>query len=148
MTLYYVYILASHKRVLYTGITSKIEKRTWEHKHDVDPESFTARYRVHKLVCFEEFIRPETAIAREKQIKSWRREKRVALINGANPKWRDLSTGWGERYRDGPLHMPDVKRAGPNTTGLAEPRSSPDPSRGKERPARDAPPHGSGAQGE
>ena len=66
MKLYYVYIMASHRRVLYIGITSKLERRAWEHQHDMYPESFTARYRVHNLVYFETYTNVVTAITREK----------------------------------------------------------------------------------
>ena len=55
--MFYAYIMASHRRVLYIGFTSRLQPRVWEHQHDVDPESFTARYRVHKLVYFERFSR-------------------------------------------------------------------------------------------
>ena len=102
MRSYYVYILASHKRVLYTGITSDLDRRACEHQHDQDPDSFSARYRIHKLVYFERFGRVHHAIKREKEIKSWRREKKIALINSVNPKWKDLSEGWGKPYKQWP----------------------------------------------
>ncbi len=92
---FYAYIMASHRRVLYIGFTGRLQARVWEHQHDFDPESFTARYRVHKLVYFERYSRSLTAIAREKELKGWSRAKKVALINAHNPKWRDLSAGWG-----------------------------------------------------
>ena len=96
MKLYYVYIMASHRRVLYTGISGPLEKRVGEHKSDFFPDSFSARYRVHKLVYYETFDKPVSAINREKQLKGWRREKKIALINASNPKWRDLSAIWGK----------------------------------------------------
>jgi enoyl-CoA hydratase len=102
MRSYYVYILASHKRVLYTGITSDLDRRSWGHHHDQDPDSFSARYRVHKLVYFERFGRVQHAIRREKEIKGWRREKKIALINSTNPKWKDFSAGWSKPYRQWP----------------------------------------------
>ena len=90
---YFVYILASRSRNLYTGITNDLERRVYEHKTGRVP-GFTTRYRIHRLACFEAFGNVNAAIAREKQIKAWRREKRVALIEQHNPAWDDLSDGW------------------------------------------------------
>jgi putative endonuclease len=90
---YFVYILANRSRNLYTGITNHLERRVYEHKTDKIP-GFTTRYRIHQLVYFEPFGDVNAAIAREKQVKSWRREKRVALIEKNNPAWNDLSVGW------------------------------------------------------
>jgi putative endonuclease len=92
MKLYYVYILASRARVIYVGITSEFETRLAEHQAHKYPKSFTAQYNVTKLVYSEEYTRVEDAIAREKQIKGWRRSKKVALIEQTNPKWTDLSS--------------------------------------------------------
>lgn len=96
MKLYYVYILASDRRVLYVGVTSSLELRITEHRARVHENSFTARYNVDRLVYFEDFTRAEDAIAREKEIKGWRRSKKVALIERANPEWRDLAPASGE----------------------------------------------------
>ncbi len=87
---YHVYILASPTGVLYTGITNYLERRTMEHKQNLVP-GFTSKYSVHRLVYFEPFNEVRAAIAREKQIKRWRREKKLALVCSANPKFRDLS---------------------------------------------------------
>jgi len=92
MKLYYVYILASRARVLYIGITSEFEKRLAEHKSHTYPRSFTSQYNVTKLVYSEEYTRVVDAIAREKQLKGWRRSKKVALIERTNPEWIDLSS--------------------------------------------------------
>ena len=91
MKLYYVYILASRQRVLYIGITGNFERRIWEHQNDYYPSSFTARYKCHSLVYFEEFTDVTQAIAREKQLKGWRRGKKVRLIQSVNAHWADLS---------------------------------------------------------
>ncbi|MEA2570186.1 MAG: putative endonuclease [Acidobacteriota bacterium] len=91
MKIYCVYILASIKRVLYVGVTGDIERRLWQHRLRTDPSCFTARYNVDRLVYIEEYSRSIDAIAREKEIKGWRREKKVRLIEDANPSWRDLS---------------------------------------------------------
>ena len=88
---YYVYILASVTNVtIYTGVTSNLIKRVYEHKNDLAKESFTAKYKVHKLVYYEQTGDVKSAIAREKQIKSWRRAKKNALIAQMNPTWEDL----------------------------------------------------------
>ncbi len=93
---YYVYIMASFRRALYVGVTSNIEKRVWQHKHDVYKDSFTARYRVHRLVYFETYSDVLTAIAREKKVKHFTRAEKLALIRSANPSWNDFSEDWGK----------------------------------------------------
>jgi putative endonuclease len=92
---YYVYITASVSRVLYIGVTNDLERRLFEHRQ-ADQTSFTGRYHVNRLVYVEAFASPRDAIVREKQIKRWGREKKTALIEHANPEWRDLSDGWNE----------------------------------------------------
>lgn len=74
---------------LYTGVTSDLVKRVWEHKSDL-AEGFTRRYAVHMLVWFEVHEEMEPAIAREKEIKGWKRRWKLELIENANPEWRDL----------------------------------------------------------
>ena len=90
---YYVYIMASKSRVLYTGITNNLHRRVWEHKRDELP-GFTSKYRVHRLVYFEAFQYVANALAREKVIKGWLRSKKVARIEAQNPTWEDLSENW------------------------------------------------------
>jgi methylglutaconyl-CoA hydratase len=90
---FYVYILSSKSRVLYTGITDDIYRRTWEHKNDVN-SGFTRDYKVHRLVYYETFKCVNNAIVREKSIKGWLRRKKIALIETANPTWEDLSESW------------------------------------------------------
>jgi putative endonuclease len=92
---FYVYILSSKSRVLYTGITDDICRRTWEHKNDVN-SGFTRDYKVHRLVYYEAFKYVNNAINREKKIKGWLRQKKIALIEAENPTWEDLSAGWFE----------------------------------------------------
>ena len=90
-----VYILANLNRsVLYTGVTSDLLKRVFDHRARVNPASFTARYRVDQLVHFEGYADMRVAIEREKQIKSWGRARKIALIAQHNPQWRDLSEEW------------------------------------------------------
>ena len=90
---YYVNILASWTRVLYIGVTSDIEGRLYEHR-TADEKAFTGRYRVHRLVYIETYGWIDDAIAREKQLKGWRRSRKIAIIEAQNLSWDDLSTGW------------------------------------------------------
>ena len=88
---YYVYILANITNVaIYAGVTNDLLRRVHEHKTDADPQSFTARYGIHKLVYFEETSDVYAAISREKQLKSWSRKRKNQLIESSNPEWRDL----------------------------------------------------------
>jgi putative endonuclease len=93
MKQYYVYIMTSPSGTLYTGTTNNLKRRVYEHKHKVI-EGFTQKYNVTRLVYFEETGDVSAATAREKQIKGWRRSKKIALIKSLNPKWQDLSDGW------------------------------------------------------
>ena len=77
---------------MYTGVTNDLIRRVYEHINNADPNSFTARYKVHKLVYFEETNDIKAAIEREKQIKSWKREQKIALIMSSNPRFLDLYT--------------------------------------------------------
>jgi len=91
MKSFVVYILASIRRVLYIGMTSNLEKRLAEHREKVYPDSFSARYNVTRLVRVEEFACFSDAVAREKQLKRWRRDKKLWLIESDNPGWEDLA---------------------------------------------------------
>jgi putative endonuclease len=91
---YYVYILASASGVLYIGVTNDLTRRVFEHREKLVP-GFTGRYNVTRLVYFEWFAGIHDAIAREKQLKGWRREKKLELIKKTNPQWNDLSRLWG-----------------------------------------------------
>ncbi len=88
---YFVYIMASRSRALYTGVTNSLYDRVAQHKAGGDPAAFTARYRITRLVYYEEFASIQRAIEREKQIKCWNRAKKVRLIESVNPDWKDLS---------------------------------------------------------
>ena len=91
---FYVYILTNwNNHVLYTGVTNDLERRMTEHKQGLI-EGFTKRYHVHKLVYYEHFRNTNDAIAYEKTIKGWKREKKIALIEENNPLYRDLSADW------------------------------------------------------
>jgi putative endonuclease len=90
-----VYILASQRNgTLYIGVTSNVMKRLYEHRAGAI-DGFTSRYAVHMLVRFEMFEDMENAIAREKQLKAWRRAWKIALIQEENPDWRDLAIDLG-----------------------------------------------------
>jgi putative endonuclease len=93
---FWVYIMASKSRRIYTGVTNDIERRVQEHKRG-EIEGFTRRYRISRLVHSERFRYIGNAIEREKEIKGWDRTKRVALIESVNPTWEDLSLDWGKR---------------------------------------------------
>ena len=92
---YYVYMMTNRSKTLYIGITSNIKQRVWRHKNHVFP-GFTDRYCLDRLVWFERYTVVQTAIAREKQLKGWRRTKKIALIVAMHPTWRDLSEEWGK----------------------------------------------------
>jgi putative endonuclease len=92
---YYVYILASKNRVLYVGVTGFLMARVLQHKSG-EWEGFTQRYKVNRLVYYEVFQYVNNAIARESEIKKWRREKKVALLEADNPTWEDLAANWGK----------------------------------------------------
>ncbi|MFH1003997.1 MAG: GIY-YIG nuclease family protein [Bacteroidota bacterium] len=86
-----IYIMTNkNNTTLYTGVTSDLKIRVYHHKNNLFPESFTATYKLHKLVYYEAFHNIEEAIAREKQIKGGSRKKKEALINAFNPEWKDL----------------------------------------------------------
>jgi putative endonuclease len=88
--MYFVYILASVRRTLYTGMTSDLRGRVYQHKTGAIP-GFTSRYKVNRLVYFEPAEDALAAIAREKQLKGWTRQRKIALIESVNPEWEDLS---------------------------------------------------------
>jgi len=90
---YYVYILASKSRVLYVGVTGFLMPRVMQHK-TAEADGFSQRYKVNRLVYYETFQYVNNAIARETEIKKWRREKKVALIKLLNPTWEDLAAAW------------------------------------------------------
>lgn len=93
MSEYFIYIMTNRSKTLYTGVTSNLQRRVYEHKQKLAP-GFTAKYNIDCLVYFETAIDPESTIAREKQIKGWTRTKKTALIESKNPAWVDLSAEW------------------------------------------------------
>ena len=92
---FFVYILASKSRRLYVGMTNSLIRRILQHK-DGEIDGFTKRYNIDGLVYFETFQYVNNCIAREKQIKSWSRDKNLELIHRFNPTWEDLAADWGK----------------------------------------------------
>jgi putative endonuclease len=90
---FFVYIATNGSKTLYTGVTNDLARRMFEHRNALIP-GFTSKYRIDRLVYFETTSDVRAAIAREKQIKGWRRARKIALIETANPKWADLSKEW------------------------------------------------------
>ena len=95
MPKYYVYIMTNGTGTTYVGMTNDIERRVQEHKQGLQ-SGFTSKYKINRLVYYEEYDYVYDAIAREKQIKKWGSVKKKALINEANPPWEDLSKDWFE----------------------------------------------------
>ena len=88
-----VYILASETRRLYIGVTNDLVRRVWQHRTGAVP-GFTKKHSVYRLVYFEPFSDPMLAIRREKQLKTWARVKKLALIESTNPGWVDHARDW------------------------------------------------------
>jgi putative endonuclease len=92
---FWVYILSSRSRSLYTGVTNNLKARTTQHGEKV-PGTHTAKYNIHRLVYFEHFQYVLNAIAREKEIKKWTRAQKITLIESINPTWSDLAESFEE----------------------------------------------------
>jgi putative endonuclease len=93
---YWVYILTNkHRTTLYIGMTNSLELRLWQHRWG-DTNGFTKRYHLNRLVWFEHFREVTDAIACEKRLKGWRRDRKIVLIEETNPHWLDLSADWEE----------------------------------------------------
>ena len=90
---FYVYIMASRSKVLYTGITNNLERRVWEHKNKMTG-GFTKKFNVSRLVYYEETDDVGAAIGYEKKIKGWLRNKKIKLIESQNPEWKDIAKDW------------------------------------------------------
>jgi putative endonuclease len=119
---FYVYILASRNGVLYIGVTNDLERRVQEHKLKLVP-GFTAKYNCDRLVWYEEFADVSEAIEAEKRLKGWRREKKVALIEETNPRWRGLAADWFEVEGPSPARDPSGRIAPLGMTGAKVPQA-------------------------
>ncbi len=95
---YYVYIMTNQVRTLYVGVTNDLVRRVYEHKRKLVP-GFTSKYNLTWLAYYEETSEVASAIAREKQVKGWRRSQKVELIESMNPRWKDLALVWFEDAR-------------------------------------------------
>ncbi len=84
--------------ILYTGITGDLRHRVWQHKNKLVP-GFTSRYSLIRLVYYECFFYPDAAINREKELKGWRRSKKIKLIEAMNPRWDDLARAWQDQHK-------------------------------------------------
>lgn len=92
---YFTYIMASRSRTLYIGVTGDLHMRVFQHKWK-EHEGFTARYNCDRLVWFERHQEVSAAIDREKELKGWRRARKISLIESVNPTWADVSRDWYE----------------------------------------------------
>jgi len=95
---YYVYIMTNRSGTLYIGVTNDLVRRVHEHKTKCI-EGFTTKYNLTQLIYYEAGADIREAIAREKQLKGWRRSKKLSLINSSNPEWNDLSDAWFDSAR-------------------------------------------------
>ncbi len=90
---YFAYIMSNRSKTLYTGVSNNLVQRVKQHKEG-KVKGFTSKYLINKLVYYEQGDNIKIAISREKEIKGWLREKKVALIESMNPDWKDLSLEW------------------------------------------------------
>ncbi|HEY1679518.1 MAG TPA: GIY-YIG nuclease family protein [Candidatus Sulfotelmatobacter sp.] len=97
---FFVYIMTNCLKaaVLYIGVTGDLVRRVWQHKNKLSP-GFTSRYNLTRLVYFEAFSFADAAIAREKELKGWRRSKKLRLTESVNPTWEDLARDWQDLYK-------------------------------------------------
>ena len=99
MKLWYVYIMSNNPQgVIYVGVTDNLLERVKEHKLKIYPNSFTVKYNCHKLIYFEEWEDGFEATVREKQLKKWKRDWKVNLIEDMNPAWMDISLNWNFNF--------------------------------------------------
>ena len=107
---FYVYIITNRPRshVLYTGVTGNLSRRVFEHKNKLVP-GFTSRYNLTRLVYYEQFVYPDAAINREKEVKGWRRSKKVHLIESMNPHWHDLAEKWADISKPASTTLAKIK---------------------------------------
>lgn len=103
---YFVYILTNFSNTtFYIGVTNNLERRLWEHRQGL-VEGFSAKYKLTKIVYFEEFSSPVEAIAREKKLKNWHRQWKINLIKSVNPDFKDLSLADSEAMEDPETSLP------------------------------------------
>src|SRR5579864_3992276 len=119
---FFVYIMSNGPKsaVLYTDMTSDLRRRVWQHKNKCYP-GFTSRYNLHRLVYYERSVYPDAAINREKEIKGWRRSKKIGLIDSMNPRWEDLAKDWQDVYKPKPAaDCREIPRPAGENAGLRD----------------------------
>ena len=118
---FYVYIMTNNPKtaVLYIGITGDLRRRVWQHKGKL-VAGFTSRYNLTQLVYYEQFVCPDAAISREKEIKGWRRSKKIALIDSVNPRWEDLAQDWQNIYKPEAVDRREFPRPAGENAGLRD----------------------------
>ena len=121
MKSYFVYIMAGIRRTIYIGFTGRLEVRVKQHKEGEYPDSFSERYQCHKLVYYEIYSSPHTALARETELKGWTRAKKIALINSVNPKWIDLAADWGKQISLHEMRRVVLRRVGSDSSSGSRP---------------------------
>ena len=102
---------------LYVGVTGNLTLRVWQHRNHLIP-GFTSRYNLTRLIYYEAFAYPDATIGREKEIKGWRREKKLKLIQSMNPHWNDLAVGWQDLYK--PEAGREIPRPAGKSAGLRD----------------------------
>jgi len=109
--IFFVYIMTNGPlpAALYVGMTSDLRRRVWEHKNKLLP-GFTSRYNLNRLVYYERFVYPDAAIGRKKEIKGWRRSKKIRLVESTNSRWEDLARGWQNMYKPDYREIPRALR--------------------------------------
>src|ERR1700722_585231 len=120
--LFHVYVMTNRPRshVLYTGVTGDLSRRVFEHKKKPPPAS-PSRYNLTRLAYYECFFYPDAAIDREKEIKGWRRSKKIKLIESMNPHWEDLAERWSEVYKPAVSGDPrEIPRPAGENAGLRD----------------------------
>jgi len=118
---FYVYMMTNQSRshVLYTGVTGDLSRRVFHYKNKLVP-GFTSRYNLTRLAYYECFFYADAAISREKEIKGWRRSKKIRLIESMNPLWEDLAAKWGDVYKPAPDVRPEIPRPAGENAGLRD----------------------------
>jgi putative endonuclease len=126
---FFVYIMTNSPKsaVLYTGVTGNLLHRVLQHKNKL-LSGFTSRYNLTRLVYYERFFYPDAAIDREKEMKGWRRSKKLKLIESMNPKWDDLAEDWQNLYKlERAIDRNEIPRPAGENAGLRDDAMTCDP---------------------
>jgi len=122
---FFGYIMANSPKgaTIYVGITGNLVQRVWQHKNKL-VLGFTSRYNLTQLMYYECFVYPDAAIAREKEIKGWRRSKKITLIESTNPGWQDLARDWQNIYKPDRANQREIPRPAGENAGLRDDAAS------------------------